>query len=93
LLADEIEPFSLSPEDRQNIIGEYEGREIAFENGTLVYRWRGRFRLALKPLSPTLFALEGVRTYRIRLVAQNGRITGLERIEESGAKTFYPKLD
>lgn len=92
-LANEIAPFAPSPEDLQKLVGEYEGRTIALENGTLVYRWRGRFRLALKPLSPTLYAVEGVRNYRLRLATENGRTTGLERIDENGSQAFYARLD
>jgi hypothetical protein len=89
-LAVEAAPFVISPADLNNAIGQYDGREIALEGGRLVYRWRGRFRLALEPLSPTLFAVEG-SNYRLRLVMENGRVTGLERIEQSGQKSIHKK--
>lgn len=72
--------------------GRYEGRELQLEDGALVYRWHGRFNLRLVPLSDTLFAVEGTDEYRFRLLTEDGRVTGLERIFRDGTITRYPKL-
>jgi hypothetical protein len=62
----------------------YEGRQIILDNGTLYYVWRGRFRVALEPIGPDLFAVEGVSDFRYRLNVLRGKVTALERVNSSG---------
>ncbi|MEK6638190.1 MAG: S41 family peptidase [Pseudomonadota bacterium] len=76
----------------RNVVGTYEGRKITLENGTLYYNWRERFRVALEPIAPNLFAVEGVSDFRYRLNTQRGK-TALERVNKDGSIQTYKRLD
>ncbi len=75
------------------IAGHYEGRRIDLVAGKLLYTWRDRFRVTLEPLSGDLFAVEGVRDFRFRIVRKGGKVTGLERIDRDGTTQIYARLD
>lgn len=77
----------------QMAAGKYEGREIVLENGTLFYIWRGRFRVALEPIGPNLFAVEGVSDFRYRLISLHGKATSLERVNKDGSIQSYRRID
>ncbi|EGF90909.1 peptidase family S41 family protein [Asticcacaulis biprosthecium C19] len=77
----------------QKAVGRYEGRQIVLENGTLYYIWRDRFRVALEPIGPNLFAVEGVSDFRYRLNSQRGKVTSLERVNKDGSLQEYKRLD
>ncbi|AYM76583.1 hypothetical protein D9M09_12855 [Janthinobacterium agaricidamnosum] len=73
--------------------GKYEGRQIILDNGTLYYLWRERFRVALEPIGPNLFAVEGVSDFRYRLTTLRGKVTELERVNKDGSIQRYKRLD
>jgi hypothetical protein len=77
----------------QKAVGKYEGRQIVREDGTLFYIWRDRFRVALEPIGPNLFAVEGVSDFRYRLNFQRGKVTSLERVNKDGSIQTYKHLD
>ncbi|CAN5196436.1 hypothetical protein BH09PSE3_BH09PSE3_01230 [soil metagenome] len=77
----------------QMAVGKYEGRELVLENGTLFYIWRTRLRVALEPIGPNLFAVEGVSDFRYRLVSERGRATSLERVNKDGTIQSYKRVD
>lgn len=92
-LAAEIQPPAVDARMLQRAVGKYEGRRIVLENGTLFIIWRDRFRAALAPIGPTLFAVEGVSDFRYRLNAQRGKVTSLERVNKDGSIQTYKRLD
>lgn len=73
-------------------VGRYEGRDLVIEDGQLYHKWRGHFSVHLEPLSPTLFAVEGVDDFRYRLRLDGNRVTGLERVRSNGQVQFYPRI-
>ena len=73
-------------------VGQYEGRKIILEDGRLYCIWRERLRVALTPVAPGLFDVEGVKDFRYRLVSGSGRITGLERINRDGSTRMYKRI-
>lgn len=77
----------------QKAVGKYEGRRIIRENGTLYYIWRDRFRVALEPIGPDLFAVEGVSDFRYRFNVQREKVTSLERVNRDGSIQTYKRLD
>ncbi|MGN7098338.1 S41 family peptidase [Brevundimonas diminuta] len=74
-------------------VGAYEGRTLARTATGLAYHWRDRFVLALEPIGKDLFAVQGTDDYRFRLVHENGRVSGLERVWKSGKRETYRRLD
>lgn len=76
----------------RHAVGTYDGRKITLENSTLYYIWRERFRVALKPIAPSLFAIEGVSDFRYRLNMQRGK-AALERVNKDGSIQTYKRLD
>ncbi|NHQ91522.1 S41 family peptidase [Janthinobacterium lividum] len=73
--------------------GKYEGRQIVLDGGTLYCIWRDRLRVALEPISPDLFAVEGVSDFRYRLNVSRGKVTALERVNKDGSIQRYKRLD
>lgn len=77
----------------RKLVGKYDGRQIILENGTLFYIWRDRFKVALEPIEPNLFAVEGVSDFRYRLNAQSGKAASLERVNKDGSIQSYERID
>lgn len=86
-----ISQTSIEADQLNKFVGQYEGRSIELNNGSLLYRWRDRFSLSLIPLQESLFAIEGVDDFRFRFVEQDGQVTTLERLESDGRVIVYPR--
>ncbi len=82
-----------TPADLDEAVGAYEGRTLVRTPTGLSYRWRGHFVLELDPIGEDWFAVEGTDDYRFRLVRENGRVSGLERVFKSGEAIAYRRLD
>lgn len=74
-------------------VGKYEGRTLTRTPTGLAYHWRDHFVLALDPIGPDLFAVQGTDDYRFHLVRENGHVSGLERVWKSGETASYRRLD
>jgi hypothetical protein len=90
--------FALSGEavngtDLDEAVGTYEGRTLVRTATGLTYHWRDRFVLALDPIGKDLFAVQGTDDYRLRLVREDGDVSGLERVWKSGETATYRRLD
>ncbi|RYE84459.1 MAG: peptidase S41, partial [Hyphomicrobiales bacterium] len=83
----------VSASDLDEAAGTYEGRALVRTSTGLAYHWRDRFVVALAPIGQDLFAVEGTDDYRFRLVRDNGRVSGLERVFKAGDTTTYRRLD
>jgi len=86
-------PAEVRPADMKAIAGRYEGRRIDIVDGKLLYTWRDRFRLQLASLGGDLFAIEGVRDFRFRILRKAGRVAALQRINRDGTTIDYARLD
>ncbi|MEZ4404248.1 MAG: S41 family peptidase [Kofleriaceae bacterium] len=93
VLAARLRPPTLEPAALARLVGNYQGRELTLDDGHLVYHWRGRFRLTLEPLTPDLFAVEGIDDFRLKVVTAGGKVVGLERINQTGPSQIYPRRD
>jgi hypothetical protein len=82
-----------SPTDLDDAVGRYEGRALVRTPTGLSYGWRDHSVLALDPIGKDLFAVQGTDDYRFRLVRENGRVGGLERVWKSGEAVTYRRLD
>ncbi len=69
----------------QTYAGEYGERKVTFENGTLFYQRTGpKYRLA--PMTPTIFALDGLDDFRIEFVVKDGKAVGLIGFYDNGER-------
>lgn len=91
VVAARLRPPVVSPAQLQAVVGQYGGREIVLENGTLFYLWNKRFRVALAPLSPDLLSVEGVAEFRYRLVRGDGKVVAIERVHQDGGTQRYER--
>ncbi|MDJ0643996.1 MAG: S41 family peptidase [Erythrobacter sp.] len=79
--------------DISAIQGSYEGRTFTLEDGTLMYRWRERYSLAIEPLGNGIFSVEGTEDYRFRLVYEKGEVSGVRREFRDGNAIFHRRID
>ena len=68
LLSLETSPVTIPAETLVRYAGGYGPRRLIFEDGQLHYQREGRPKYRLIPLSPTLFALEGIVDFRLEVV-------------------------
>jgi len=70
--------------------GEYGERKVALENGTLYYQRTGpKYRMV--PLTPTLFALDGLDNFRIEFVVKDGKAVELIGLYDNGERDPSPR--
>lgn len=78
------EPVALDTSRMRLWVGDYGGSKISLEDGVLYYSRNGKGRIELTPLSDNLLALEGIDSFRFRLIESEGKVTGLERLYLDG---------
>jgi hypothetical protein len=65
--------------------GVYGERQVTFENGALYYQRTGpKYRLV--PMTATLFALDGLETFRIEFTVKDGKTVGLVGFYDNGSR-------
>ncbi len=70
--------------------GAYGDRTVTFESGTLFYQRTGpRFRLT--PMTPTLFAAEGLDYFRVEFVVKDGKAVELVGLYDDGGRQPSPR--
>lgn len=70
--------------------GVYGERKVTFENGALSYQRTGpKYRLV--PLTPTLFAVEGLDYFRVEFVVKDGRAAELVGLYDDGRREPSPR--
>jgi hypothetical protein len=70
--------------------GVYGERQVTFENGALFYQRTGpKYRLV--PMTPTLFALDGLDNFRIEFVIKDARSVELVGLYDNGERQPSPR--
>ena len=70
--------------------GVYGERKVTFEDGALYYQRTGpKYRLI--PMTATLFALDGLDSFRIEFTVKDGTTVGLVGIYEDGNRDLSPR--
>ena len=70
--------------------GVYGERRVTFESGTLFYQRTGpKYRLV--PMTATLFALDGLETFRIEFTVKDGKTVGLVGFYDNGSRDVSPR--
>ena len=71
-------------------VGVYGERKITFENGALFYQRTGpKYRLV--PITPTLFALDGLDSFRVEFVIRGGKAVELMGLYDNGDRDPSPR--
>jgi retinol-binding protein 3 len=76
-------PVSVSDETLKSYIGKYGIITLLWENGKLISLREG-IKTELIPIAQDLFLLEGRDDARFRILFENGKVAGLERLFEDG---------
>lgn len=83
---------TVAKRDLEAMVGQYEGRSIYLNNDTLYYRWRDRYQLALTPITPNLFSVEGISDFRFQFLKEDGKISALKKVKQDGTHQLYKRL-
>lgn len=77
------------------ILKSYEGKygkaELVLDGNNLYYKWNNKFTLLFTPLEKDLFLIDGIDSFRIKVISENNVVTGIKRIYEDGQEKFYKK--
>jgi hypothetical protein len=77
------------------ILKSYESKygkaELVLDGNNLYYKWNNKFTLLLTPLEKDLFLIDGIDSFRIKVISENNVVTGIKRIYEDGQEKFYKK--
>jgi len=71
--------------------GKYGKAELKYETNNLYYKWNNMATLLLTPLEQDLFLVDGIDSFRIKIISENNAITGIKRIYQDGQEKFYKK--
>jgi len=83
-------PARVDEKTLKTYAGVYGERQVTFENGALFYRRTGpKYRLV--PITATLFALDGLETFRIEFTVRDGQAVGLVGLYDNGDRDLSPR--
>jgi hypothetical protein len=83
-------PPRIDEKTMRSYVGAYGERKITCENGALFYQRTGpRYRLV--PLTGTLFALDGLDSFRIEFVVKDGQTVELVGLYDTGERDPSPR--
>lgn len=71
--------------------GKYGKSELAYEGTNLYYKWNNIATFLLIPLEQDLFIIDGIDTFRIKIISEKNAVTGIKRIYQDGQEKFYKK--
>lgn len=87
-----IEPYTPKTSILKELTGEYDGRRILFEDGSLKYQIGAGSKRLLTPLSETRFLLED-SSYRVVFNLSGKKVEGLRLVKWDGKTTLFSKTD
>ncbi|WP_425236138.1 S41 family peptidase [Ulvibacterium sp.] len=80
----QMEPVTLNQKTLKSYAGNYGPRKIHFKDGTLYYQREGNTEYPLIPMSQNKFRIAEVPAFRIEMLEENGKVTGLKGLYDSG---------
>lgn len=84
-------PLNVDPLILKSYQGKYGKAELICETNTLYYKWNNRTTFLLTPLEQDLFMVDGIDTFRIKIISEEKSIKGIKRIYQDGHEIFYSK--
>jgi hypothetical protein len=87
----ELNPSAIPEETMKSYAGGYGPRKITFENGSLYYQRENRARMKMIPMGEDLFCFAETADFRLKIVRQQGRVTGVEGRYSDGTIDANPR--
>ncbi len=88
----EENPVEISSQILKSYSGNYGPRAITFENEKLYYQREGGSKHLLIPMTETLFRIEAIPYFRLKIIYENGTITGVKGLYDDGRSDFNEKM-
>lgn len=89
----ELHPVAISPETMSSYAGNYGPRKIFFEDGSLYYQREDKPKMKMVPMSEDYFSFAEVPYFRLKIIRQDGKITGIEGRYDDGTIDASPRND
>lgn len=86
-----LQPLNINITTLSAFAGIYGERRITLENGKLYFQKSGDTKHLLIPLADDLFMIEDLPYVRIKMIRENGKITGLSRVYDDGRSVNDPR--
>ncbi len=80
----QMEPVTVNQKILKSYAGDYGPRKIYYKEGTLYYQREGNTEYQLIPMSQNKFRIAEVPAFRIEMLKENGKVTGLKGLYDSG---------
>lgn len=86
-----LNPVKIEEKVLKSYAGVYGPRTLSYEDGVLYYQRENRAKMKMIPLNETTFMFEEIEYFRLKIVKEDGKITGVEGIYDNGRTDFSPK--
>ncbi|MFT5168707.1 MAG: hypothetical protein ACI8P3_003952, partial [Saprospiraceae bacterium] len=80
----EQNPVTLDKEILMSYVGEFGPRVITYKDENLFYSREGRTPYRLIPMNDEMFRIEEIPYFRIKMIKENGKITGILGMYDNG---------
>ncbi|WP_282161216.1 S41 family peptidase [Ulvibacterium marinum] len=80
----QMEPVTVDQKILKSYAGDYGPRKIHYKEGALYYQREGNTEYQLIPMSQNKFRIVEVPAFRIEMLKENGKVTGLKGLYDSG---------
>ncbi|MFC2106784.1 S41 family peptidase [Bacteroidota bacterium] len=90
-LTAKLNPVKIDTDVLKSYAGVYGPRTLTYEDGVLYYQREDREKMKMIPLNETIFMFDDVEYFRLKVVKEDGKITGVEGIYDNGRTDFSPK--
>ncbi|WP_299531676.1 S41 family peptidase [Ulvibacterium sp.] len=80
----QMEPVTVNQKTLKSYVGHYGPRKIHFKEGTLYYQREGNTEYQLIPMSQNKFRIAEVPAFRIEMLEENGKVTGIKGLYDNG---------
>jgi hypothetical protein len=84
-------PFSVDSTILKSYQGKFGKSELVYESDNLYYKWNNTATFLLVPLEQELFSIDGIDSFRIKIISEKNKITGIKRIYQDGQERLYKK--
>jgi len=80
----EMQQVDVDPKTLKSYVGQYGPRKIHYKEGTLYYQREGNTEYRLIPMSPNKFRIAEIPSFRIEMLRENGKVTGIKGLYDNG---------